>query len=66
MFQYDYLCSAATCIENTAVLLEGGWISYNCTMSAQHLQVKIMLYVWQYNMLLEEEWILCDSSMGVR
>jgi len=40
IFQYDYLYAAATCIENAAVPLDGGWISYNCTMSARQLQVE--------------------------
>ena len=34
---YDYLYSAATCIENAAVQIDGGWISYNCTMSVWQL-----------------------------
>jgi hypothetical protein len=43
MFKYDYLYSAATCIENAAVPLDGGWISYNCIISAQQLQVELTL-----------------------
>jgi hypothetical protein len=43
MFQYDYWYSAATCIENAAVPLDGEWISYYCTMSARQLQVELTL-----------------------
>jgi hypothetical protein len=45
MFQYDYLYSAATCIDDAVVLLAGGLISYDCTMSAWHLKVEIKLHV---------------------
>jgi len=43
MFQCDYLYSASTCIENAAVPLDGGWISYDGTMSARQIQVELTL-----------------------
>ena len=40
IFQHDYLYLAAMCIENAAVPLDAGWISYKCRISARQLQVE--------------------------
>jgi len=66
MFQSDYLWSAATCIENAAVPLDGGWISYDCTMSVRQLQVKITLYLKDQIMPPDEGRLFCNCTMGVR
>jgi len=43
IFQYDYLDSVARCIENAAVPLDGGWISYDGTMSPWQHQLELTL-----------------------
>jgi hypothetical protein len=65
MLQYDCLYSATTCIENAAVLLDGGLISYDWTMSAQNLHVELTLNLQVWIMLPEEGWIVCDCTMGM-
>jgi len=46
IFHYDYLYSAATCKENAAVPLDGGWIFYNYTMGVRQLQVELTLNLY--------------------
>ena len=66
MSQYHSLYSAATCIENAIVLLDGGWISKDCAVSVRQLQVELILNRYDEIMLHEEGWKFCDSTMGVQ